>query len=158
MITRRGSQVYFRSCLFLSLALSPPPSLSLSPLSLSFSLPPTLLPSPRRVLQPVAPVLFAIYISCYAPMTNASVVLASRQSRSLQKKKEKGREGKKERRKEENRETPPAVCVPRASNYLEYGKTAESLHAILWIPSRKKKRERLLANTLNYRAIFRFSR
>lgn len=25
------------------------------------------------VLQPVAPVLFAIYISCYAPMTNASV-------------------------------------------------------------------------------------
>lgn len=65
---------------------------SFLPLSLSFS--PTLLPSPRRVLQPVAPVLFAIYISCYAPMTNASVVLASRQSRSLQKKRKKEKERK----------------------------------------------------------------
>lgn len=50
----RKSRVYFRSCLLLFL-----------------------------MLQPVAPVLFAIYISCYAPMTNASVVPSeSLQSRS----------------------------------------------------------------------------
>lgn len=35
------------------------------------------------MLQPVASVLFMIYISCYPPMTNASLVLANLQSRFL---------------------------------------------------------------------------
>lgn len=69
------------------------------------------------VLQPVAPVLFAIYISCYAPMTNASVVLANLQSRCLPMQEKKSR-------------TPLTVCA-RASNYLDQENAGVAIYEFL---------------------------
>lgn len=81
------------------------------------------------LLQPVAQILFAIYISYYAPMTNASVVLANLQSRSFPM----------ARGKKKIRNT-PTVCI-RRSNYLEWEEKRRSRYARFYGFSREVLRQ-----------------
>lgn len=93
------------------------------------------------VLQPVAPVLFAIYISCYAPMTNASVVLPSLCKAAPSRCK----------KKKEIRTPPPLSAFER--RIIQSRKMPKWLHMRFYRFYRKV----LCLNTLNYSAIFRSS-